>query len=871
VDDDRSTLAIIKNFLENLGYHNVGVVSTGEEAINTANEYIPDLVIMDINLRGDMDGIAVAQNIYNSIQSPTIFLTATVSEEVYQRAMMTRPFGFLRKPFDAIELRAAIATALYQSKIEKQLKISETRFRQLSDATFESVLILRKDIITETNNSVLEMFGYQPHELVGKRATDLFDSESINTINEIMDNIIDSPMELQALMKDGSTFTAEVRTKKIDLINETLTVIVVRNISEFKMTQDALKKSREEYRIIFENAGEAILIAQDGRFKFFNKNIPILTGYDHDELIDHSFIELIHPDDREHVYGNYKRRINGEKIEEVYRFRIINKKGKTIWVEINAIMIQWENRPATLNFLYDITNRVTAEAKLDRNLKAMDAANEGIAIIDRKSKFIYMNHSYATMHGYKSRENLCQKSWKDQIEEGERNRFSYEIMPSFWKNRYWSGTTIGLKTDGTQFPILLSLTAIEEGSFVSITRDISDLKEAECQRQELQEQLIKSEKMESLGLLAGGVAHDLNNILSPLVGYPDLILPDLPEGSRGRKRLERMRKAALEAVGVIQDLLTMARRGRYTMEPLNINGIIESYLDSPSYIEKSEEHPDIKLKLKLDRNIGKLNGSSTHLSQVIMNLVINAYDAMPDGGQLTIKTLQKNIEELSSELGEIKKGEYISLSIKDTGVGISPENKNKIFEPYFSTKKMGISGSGLGLAVVYGIIKDHKGYFDIISEINKGTEFLFYFPITQEKKKSASGNAELSGNENILIVDDIKEHRDIAEQLLTSLGYETDAVSNGKDALRSIAKSKPDIILLDINLENDFDGIETYKELAKVFPNQKVLFISGDAPDERLAEIRKNGQPEILKKPFTRNSLGTAIRQCLSPVQKVTV
>ncbi|MFH1313810.1 MAG: ATP-binding protein [Candidatus Eisenbacteria bacterium] len=245
----------------------------------------------------------------------------------------------------------------------------------------------------------------------------------------------------------------------------------------------------------------------------------------------------------------------------------------------------------------------------------------------------------------------------------------------------------------------------------------------------LQEQLERARRMESLGILAGGVAHDLNNMLGPVVGYPDIILRRMPEDSPFREQIGRIGTAAQAAAQVIQDLLTLARRGRYQMGPTDLNEVVEAYLDSPGFIQISTERPDVVLSFNLDSGIAKISGSSSHLSKVVMNLVINAYEAMPDGGELIIETSQRYTEALLGGYGDVEPGDYIVLRIRDTGVGIHPDILGNIFEPYYSSKEMAASGSGLGLAVVYGIMKDHKGYYDVFSDVGTGTEFILYFPV----------------------------------------------------------------------------------------------------------------------------------------------
>ncbi len=402
---------------------------------------------------------------------------------------------------------------------------------------------------------------------------------------------------------------------------------------------------------------------------------------------------------------------------------------------------------------------------------------------------------------------------------------------------------------------------------VGVARDVTLRIQAEEQREALQRRLEKAEQMESLGLLAGGVAHDLNNILGPLVAYPELIMMKLPPDSPHRRQLTIMGKAAQDAADVIQDLLALARRGRCELKPTSINDVIGQYLESSNCLSLQMAHPAVTVTAVLDDSVSNILGSSSHLMKAIMNLVVNAFEAMPDGGTLTIKTSQEHLSHLHSDFSRITEDDYAILSIRDSGVGIDPHNIQKIFQPYYSNKQMGASGSGLGLAVVYGIIKDHKGHYDVLSELGKGTEFLLYFPVSQEATIAAAPvDADLEGTGTILVVDDVPEQREIAEQILVSLGYEVKTAANGREAVAYVTEHPVDLLVLDMILEKGFDGLDTYREILKLNPSQKAIIVSGFAATDRVSQMQAMGAGAYLKKPYTRQQLAEAVKQqMLSP------
>ncbi len=399
---------------------------------------------------------------------------------------------------------------------------------------------------------------------------------------------------------------------------------------------------------------------------------------------------------------------------------------------------------------------------------------------------------------------------------------------------------------------------------VGVARDIT-LRLHEAEQQEiLQRRLEKAERAESLALLAGGVAHDLNNILGPLVAYPELIMMKLPSDSPHRRQLEIMSKAARDAADVIQDLLALARRGRYETKPTDVNEVLRQYLESPNFLSLRENHPNISVNVALPDTLPNISGSASHLMKAIMNLVVNAFEAIGDRGELTIRTYSGQYTQLPSGFNGIEPGEYVVVSVKDSGVGINPEDVYKIFHPYYSSKPMGASGSGLGLAVVHGIVKDHKGYYDVLSEPGRGAEFLLFFPATSapimtscpaEQKNYEPGPTPVK----ILVVEDDSEQREIARQILGSLGYEVELVTNGHEAVVYLSGRSVDLVLLDMILEKDFDGLDTYEAILKIHPQQRAILVSGYATTDRVSKLQTLGVTAFVRKPYSRRELAEAI------------
>ncbi len=383
-----------------------------------------------------------------------------------------------------------------------------------------------------------------------------------------------------------------------------------------------------------------------------------------------------------------------------------------------------------------------------------------------------------------------------------------------------------------------------------------------------EETLIHLEKMEVIGKLAGGVAHDLNNVLGAIVSYPDIILKKLPKDSPLKRTVLTMQQSGLKAAAIVQDLLTLARRGVLVNTIENMNEIILDYIASPVFEKLKLYHPNVFIETILEKNIPNMKGSFLHLSKTIMNLVSNAAESIDNEGNITIKTeLICLNDDIKGFYSRINKGDYIVLKIIDTGSGITELDLNKIFEPFYTKKKMGRSGTGLGMAVVWGTVEDHKGYIDVKSIVGKGTSFELYFPITNGLRIIKSDIAdvlEYSGSgERILIIDDEETQREISLTLLNELGYSVFTVSSGENAIKFLDNNSVDLCVLDMIMEPGIDGLDTYKKIIKIHPNIKVVIVSGYSESDRVKEALNLGANSYVSKPYTIEKIGIAIKNLL--------
>ena len=365
---------------------------------------------------------------------------------------------------------------------------------------------------------------------------------------------------------------------------------------------------------------------------------------------------------------------------------------------------------------------------------------------------------------------------------------------------------------------------------VCAVRDITERVKADQEKLELQKQLAINNKMETLGLMAGSVAHDLNNILSGIVTLPELLLMQMGHDHEHSKTIKIIEKAGKEAASVVSDLITVARGATIEKHVCNLNTLVEEYMETSKEKKKDPRLKNIAIKLHCEPELANNYCSTMNINKVLMNLIGNAAEEIEGNGTIVVSTKSISIKEPFFGYESIDAGEYVVLSVSDDGPGISADDVTKIFEPFYSKKIMGRSGTGLGLAIVWNTVHDHGGFIDVISDDN-GSTFDLYFPMTMDAVRKADGVFSIEkyqGNgERILVVDDQKKQQEIASNLLNSLGYKTDFVSSGEDAVAYAMLHPVDLVILDMIMASGMNGRETYEEILKINPKQPAIIASG--------------------------------------------
>ncbi len=514
--------------------------------------------------------------------------------------------------------------------------------------------------------------------------------------------------------------------------------------------------------------------------------------------------------------------------------------------------------------------RKELDASEERYKRTLEAAPDAIVLATiEEGRFLEVNEAFCTMLGYSRERALGSTPFDMNLYANLADR---KRLVKILKDK---GEANGLeiqyrRKDGTIVDTLLSSRTIrldEEDCMISVVSDITDIKRANEEKARLENKLRQSQKMEAIGALAGGVAHDLNNILSGIVSYPELLLLDLPKDSPLIKPVQTIQESGQKAATIVQDLLTLARRGVSVTEVVSLNQIISDYLKSPEHEILESHHPKVQVETDLETNLINIIGSPVHLSKTIMNLVSNAAEAMPDGGINFIQTENRYVDRPIRGYDDVKEGDYAALRVSDTGTGISPDDMTRIFEPFYTKKVMGRSGTGLGMAVVWGTVTDHKGYIDIQSIEGKGTTFIIYFPVTRKelaKDKSLLSIEDYMGKgESILVIDDVKGQREIASWMLEKLGYSVSSVSSGEEAVEYLKNKSADLLILDMIMDPGMDGLETFKRILDIHPEQKAIIASGYSETERVKEAQRLGAGEYIKKPYTLEKIGLAVKEKL--------
>lgn len=434
------------------------------------------------------------------------------------------------------------------------------------------------------------------------------------------------------------------------------------------------------------------------------------------------------------------------------------------------------------------------------------------------------------------------------------------------------------KKDDSTFPSLASITTIfgrrqRPLGILFIFKDLTEIKEGERKRVELEKKLCQTKKMEAMGQMASSVAHDLNNILSGIVTYPALLLNKLPRDSNLREYVHDIQTSGEKASAVVADLLTIARGVASTREECDLNLLIRNFFHTPEGKALTTLNPNISYTVETEDNLYLMHCSIAHVSNCLTNIVTNAFEAITEKGQVTLSTNNVTLRETEKDQHKLAPGNYIVLTVKDSGSGISDKDLAHIFEPFYSKKFMGRSGSGLGLAIVWNTMEDHDGKI-IVQNAPDCTRFQLFFPaITQKRtphhhrlKEPTKSPPKRGSGETVLIIDDEEIPRRMAGHVLSSLGYKVNTLGSGEEAVAYIQENPTDLVILDMLMKPGINGYETYRQMLQIQPQQKAIIISGYSNNVDIEQTLSLGAACFLQKPYDLTDIATAVFETLRTI-----
>ena len=694
-----------------------------------------------------------------------IGMFACYSIELYSRKefMQTRLLETARKKMDAanrqLEKRVEERTAQLveankelkeeiseRKRTQEELKESEEKYRTILENIEEGYYeVDLAGNFTFFNDSIQKILGYDRNELRGMNNRQYTNEENAKKLYQAFNKVYTTgrptkEFDWKIIRKDKSERYVEASVSLLkDPEGEPMGFSgIVRDITERKEAEEALRESKEKYRLLVDYAHDGIFISQGGLIKFQNPRAHEILGCSSHELLETPFIELVHPEDRRLLPKRQERRHKGEDIPSTYSLRILNKSGEELWVQINAVDIKWEGEPATLNFVRDIT--------FEKRLEA---------------------------------------------------------------------------------------------------------------------QLLQAQKMEAIGTLAGGIAHDFNNILSSVIGYTELAVEAVSKGGLLHSNLQEVLKAGRRARDLVRQILAFSRQSDQELRPLEVSPIIKETLK----LLRASLPSTIDIKQDIGANLGTVMTDPTQVNQILMNLCTNAAHAMGENGGTLDVSLEKvgNGTDVGVKFAGLSPGPYLKLTVSDNGHGMAPEVKERIFDPYFTTKEKG-EGTGLGLAMVHGIVKSHGGTITVYSEPEMGSMFHVYLPIMETETDQETGSEETvpTGSERILFVDDEQPIVDIAKQMLEQLGYNVATRTSSLEALE-LFRTKPeefDLIITDMTMPA-MTGEELANEIMFIRPDIPIILCTGFSRRVTEKKAKAMGIQAFILKPILRQELAETIRRVL--------
>ena len=891
------TLGFLQSFTEKIGGLNArlvladehGQILTDSESINNDIEILKDRLPEQLSnlwqdlVQGNAPGrignyYVAAQRLQNA---PWTFIQIIDSRMLSKRLLLSK-ITFSIGLLVLIAFLSVAYFAIRRRRLEGDLRESELRYREVYDATEDAIIIYDHAVgrILDVNRAFEEMFGFSRDEVSGIQIADLSAGELPYTQAEaekiIQRSIAEGPktFEWRSRRKDETLFWIEVSLRSSIIGGLHRSIAVVRDITDRKRAEDELHEKQETINAIVETSQDWIWsIDRNGIHTYSNPAAESILGLSAHKIIGKSLWDRLHPEDREYIGARWQKWI-GEKIgwnNVIFRWRHI--KGTYRYLESTSVPI-FNSEGAFLGFRgvdRDITERMRSEQALaeseDKFRSLVETSADVIWEMDLKGRYTYISPRVRDLLGYLPNEVIGRSPIDFVIDDDKEqlaNRFArisenprpfYNLVNTVVHK---NGGVVILETSGA--PRLDADGNIK--GFRGVDRDITERKNAEAEKKRLESLLHQAQKMEAIGTLAGGIAHDFNNILGAIIGYAELAEMEISDG-KARGYLKQLQLASNRAKNLVGQILAFSRQDKYEKVPTDISIIIKEALK----LLKTSLPANIELHQKFEKNLDTIMADQTQIHQVIMNLCANALHAVgKTAGLIEVSLSQMSFDDGdTSYITDLAPGRYLKLTVTDTGQGMDKETLDRIFEPYFTTKEVGV-GTGLGLAIVHGIVKEHGGAIKVNSKPGSGTSFHIYFPCVEDEviNQTEISGPLLPGIERILFVDDEKILLDIGETMLTKLGYKVDCRTSPYEALEAFKANpqKYDLVISDMSMPV-MTGDKLSQEILQIRPNIPIIICTGFSNRINPETASKMGIKGFLMKPLTIVDLAKSIRDVL--------
>ncbi|HQG30661.1 MAG TPA: PAS domain S-box protein [Deltaproteobacteria bacterium] len=762
-------------------------------------------------------------------------------------------------------------------KTERLLRESESRYRLLAENAHDIIFTMDPDLhFTYISPSIKRIRGLSVEEGMAQEITEVLTPDSLEVAGRIFQEEMEieakaekklsriRTIELEEYCKDGSTIWTETTFSPIRDEKDKLIGIfgITRDISERKEAEEAIRRSEARYRAVFEGAATAnIVVSEDTTIQLANSNFEAMTGYSRQELEGKmSFADFVAEEDLERVAGNHwKRRREPGSVPDSYELKFIDRKGQERNLYMSVALLPETSE--TIASMIDITDwKSTEKAKSESEERFRELAGmlpETMYEADRDGLFTFVNDSAYEKFGY-TREDYAKKfSVFDMVVPEEHPRMVATYLRLISGEKVSLGEYTARRKDGSTFPALVHATAIfRDGKPVGHRGFVIDISEKKL----LENQLMRAQKMEAIGTLAGGIAHDFNNLLMGILGNISLILMNLDETHPAHDRLKSMEEYVRHGSDLTKQLLGFARGGKYEVKPTDLGRFV---CESAELFGRTKK--EIRIHRKTQDRLWTVEVDRGQMEQVMLNLYVNAWQAMPGGGDLYLSEENVNLDEIDVNPYGVHPGRYVKVTVTDTGVGMDEAVKARIFEPFFTTKERG-RGTGLGLASAYGIVKNHGGFIHVESEKGAGSSFMIYLPASdKEVKEDRKADVEIrKGQGTILLIDDEDMILNVGSEMLASLGYAVVTAAGGKQGIEIYEQNRDsvDLVILDMIMPG-MGGKETFEGLRQRDPSVKVLLSSGYSLHGQAEEIIRSGCRGFIQKLFTLGDLSKKIRMIL--------